>query len=184
VRATVASLVLVVVVAVPVTLHARDVFAARCTERFDGATRIDVSHRTLTADEVGRVSPVSVVSIEGHRYEIDGSIAKSMGWASVNTAFRRQPVYSFFTIVADDRESLEALVPLCTAATLEDRSWERRAIVGETSVRGDQRVYRYAASGSGPEWPLEATVRLLVLVSVDGHRYVLDAGAVRIVGSD
>jgi hypothetical protein len=165
----------------------RDDFEERCTERWQGATLIDVSWLRLAPEDIGKVSPtVRRVTIEDHSFAVDASINKTMGWASAPVnPFHRQRIGVVFAIAAQDESTLRTLVPLCLRATLGNDTWERRARSRASYTRS---ITGAAVGGAGaihgPEWPREATVRLALLASVDGKRYVLEAAAVPVIGTD
>lgn len=165
----------------------REDFEERCTEPWRPATTIDVSRPKLAPEDVGRISPSARdVEIAGRAYSIDPRINKSMGGASAPVnPFHRKRIGAYFTAVAKDEATLRALKPLCVRATLGGDVWHRRVHTHNVYSQGiTGKAVGGAGAGHGPEWPVDATVRLAFLVSIDGARYVLEAAAVPIIGSD
>jgi hypothetical protein len=153
----------------------------RCTESWEGATRVDVSLRVLMPDEVGQVSPVRTVEIAGRPFEIQGRANTSTG-ASSAPGFFYQPRTGFtFTIATPEMATLESLTPLCIRASHRGETWERRAHSHSPSTRGDGSAYGGAGACCGPAWRYHERAHLMLLISLEGQRYVLDAGEVQIV---
>lgn len=165
----------------------REDFAERCTESWDTATPINVSRLTLAPEDVGRISSVRKVDIGGRAFEVEASIHKTMGWAGIPVnPFHRQRTGVIFQVIGKDEATVKALVPHCIRATLGSEMWERRAHARTDiyirGIAGD--AVGGAGARNGPEWPRDALVRLQLLATFEERRYVLDAAAVPVVGTD
>jgi hypothetical protein len=187
-RLLVISLAAVVAIAGLLFLgQVRENLAERCTESWDAATPINVSSLTLAPEDVGRISPVRRVDIAGRVFEVQASINKSMGWASAPVnPFHRQRTGVIFQVIGKDEATVKALVPHCIRAMLGAEVWERRAHartdIHIRGIAGD--AVGGAGAINGPEWPGGAIVRLQLLASFEGARYVLDATDVPVVRTD